>query len=398
VRHLFSQCYFCIVRSTPRYAVYSRLNLGGYLSCRLLYVIGELRAGGSERQLYYLIKSIDRVRYRPEVAVWSFKETDTYVSKIRALGVPVHPFPSGSSRATKLIAFRRLVMQIRPQVVHSYSFYTNFAAFWATRGTKAIAIGSVRSDFDWAKKDAGAVLGWLSARWPRRQIFNSSAAAETAQHSKSFFVPKECVVVRNGLDLESFRCLPVPANGKVQILGVGSLFPVKRWDRLALAALALKQRGFDFLIRIVGDGPLHASLKQQAQALGVAKCVEFIGHADDIPGLLAEATILVHTSDNEGCPNAVMEAMACGRAVVGTEVGDVPSLIVDGKTGFVVRPGDNARLVERLATLIVDSNLCRRMGENGRAKAEREFGLDRLVSDTLAVYRAVGWRDSSGCG
>ena len=66
-------------------------------------------------------------------------------------------------------------------------------------------------------------------------------------------------------------------------------------------------------------------LTQQAQALGVADCVEFMGHRDDIPDLLAHATFLVHTSDSEGCPNVVMEAMACGRAVVATDVGDTPS-------------------------------------------------------------------------
>lgn len=85
--------------------------------------------------------------------------------------------------------------------------------------------------------------------------------------------------------------------------------------------------------------------------------------------------------------------MAAGRAVVATDAGDVPS-IVDDRTGFVVRRGDDARLIERLATLITNRELCRQMGEAARAKAEREFGLDRLVSETLAAYRAAGWRDS----
>ena len=89
-----------------------------------------------------------------------------------------------------------------------------------------------------------------------------------------------------------------------------------------------------------------------------------------------------------------MEAMACGRAVVATDVGDTPSIVDHQKTGFVVPRGDDAALVERMATLIADRELCRRMGEAGRLKAEREFGLDRLVSETLAAYRAAGWKDS----
>jgi glycosyltransferase involved in cell wall biosynthesis len=169
---------------------------------------------------------------------------------------------------------------------------------------------------------------------------------------------------------------------------------VKRWDRLLKAVSSLKRRGLDFSVRIVGAGPLRESLQQQAQAFNIAGCVEFMGHRDDIPGLLAHATFLVHTSDSEGCPNVVMEAMACGRAVVATGVGDTPAIVEHQRTGFVVPRGDDAALVEHMATLIADRELCRRMGEMGRLKAEREFGIDRLVSETLAVYRAAGWKDS----
>jgi glycosyltransferase involved in cell wall biosynthesis len=88
-----------------------------------------------------------------------------------------------------------------------------------------------------------------------------------------------------------------------------------------------------------------------------------------------------------------MEAMACGRAVVATDAGDVPLLVEDGKTGFVVRRGEDAALVDRMIRLITDRELCRRMGEAGRAKAEQEFGLDRLVAETLAGYRNAGWKD-----
>jgi len=337
---------------------------------------------------------MDRKRYRPEVVVWNFHEDDTYVRQIRKLGVVLHSFPDAPSGAVKVRALSRIVKQIRPEVVHSYCFYTNFAAWWTTLGTKAVVIGAVQSDFIRDRKSSGAWLGRLSARWPRAQIFNSFMAEQNARRSRGPFVPRQLFVVQNGLDLQLFRNVPAPSEGQVRILGIGSLFPVKCWDRLLRAALELKRIGLECLVQIAGDGPLRRSLEQQAQDLGVADCVTFVGHADNVPDLLANATFLVHTSDTEGCPNVVLEAMASGRAVVATDAGDVPSLIEDGKTGFVVRRGDDAALVARMATLITDRDRCRRMGEAGRLKAEREFAVGRLVSETLAVYRSAGWRDA----
>lgn len=364
------------------------------MCCRLLYLVGQLGPGGLERQLCYLLQAMDRGRYRPAVAIWNFSEADVYVPRIRALNVPTYAFPNMPSATAKLRAFRRLVRRLEPEVVHSYTFYTNFAAYWGVRGMQSVAFGSIRNDFTFEMKSNSPWLGRLSARWPRDQICNSSLAAENVRRLQSPFIPQRLFVVRNGLDLEQFRSAPPTASGKIHIVGVGSLEPRKRWDQLLRAALELKQRGFDFLVQISGDGPLHASLQQQTQVLGIADRVEFMGYSDDIPGLLANATFLVHTSDSEGCPNVVMEAMACRRAVVATDAGDVPSLVEDGKTGFVVPRGDEATLLARMMTLMTDHDLCRRMGEAGRAKAEQQFGLDRLVSETLSAYRVMGWKDT----
>lgn len=362
------------------------------MGCRLLYLVGRLHTGGLERQLYYLLQSMDRRQYEPAVAVWNYAEEDFHIPPIRALGVPIHSLAGYSSSIEKMKAFRQLVQQLQPQAVHSYSFYTNIAAAWATWGTRAVALGSVRNDFNWEKQHAGPWLGRLCARWPRTQICNSAAAATSGRSSRSPFVPRHLPVVRNGLDLQRFRHCPLPVDEPVNLLGVGYLLPAKRWDRLLVATRELKRKQHAFTLRIAGDGPLHATLQRQAQDLGVSDCVTFLGHVDDVASLMAEATFVVHTADNEGCPNAVMEAMACGRAVVATDSGDIPFLIQEGKTGFVVRRSDEATLVERLEALIANRDLCGRMGEAGRVKAEQEFGLDRFVEKTFSAYRAAGWQ------
>ena len=360
---------------------------------RLLFLTGELGVGGSERQLYYLLLAMNREHYRPVVVVWNYQESDTYVSKIRDLGVRLFWFPESFPRRKKLLALRRLVRQLVPEVVHSYSFYTNFAAYWSARNTKAVAIGSVRSDFMWARNEAGPVLGRLSARWPRVQICNSYSAAAKARNSGASFVAKKLLVVPNGLDLSRFRYSP-PDTRKFRIAAVGSLSPVKRWDRLLRVTQQLKQRGLDFTVRVAGEGPLRDELKQQTQEFGLTGVVDFVGHVDDVAAWLVDSSVLLHTSDSEGCPNVVMEAMATGRTVVATAVGDVPSLVRDHKTGFVVSCTEEVALVDRLATLVARPELCVEFGQAAREKAKREFSLERLVSETLAAYEAAGWKDA----
>jgi glycosyltransferase involved in cell wall biosynthesis len=364
------------------------------VNCRILYLIGQLHSGGSERQLYYLLREIDWNYYRPAVVVWNYCEKDIYVPQIDKLGVPIYSLQDASLRSAKLSALRRLIKRLKPEVVHSFSFYLNVAAHWSTRGTPAVAVGSMRSALDLDKKVSGWLFGKLSARWPRVQIYNSFQAANYKSCSKSVFLPERVFVVPNAVDLQFFCVMTPPATRSVRILALGSLVPVKRWDRLLSAIAELKRRRLDFSVELVGDGPLRASLKLQAQELDISDRLILRGHADNIPRLLSDASFLAHTSDVEGSPNAIMEAMACGRAVVATDVGDVSLLVDDGKTGFVVPRGDDAMLVERMATLIDDRKLCRRMGQAGRAKAEREFGLDRLVARTLAAYRAAGWNDA----
>jgi glycosyltransferase involved in cell wall biosynthesis len=362
--------------------------------CRFLYLISQLGAGGSERQLLYLLEQLKRRQYSPHVVVWNYCEDDPYVAKIQALEVPLHALPyTTGARVYKLLTLQRLVWRLRPEVVHSYSFFTNVATWWATLGTGAVPIGALRSDFLWAEQDNGVLLGRLNMRWPRSQIFNSATAMKMARQHRRFFVPKHLFVIRNGIDLQRFRAAPLPPDGPVCLVGVGSLLPVKRWDRLVRAAAQLRQQGLTFRVRIIGDGPLRSALQQEVQRLGLAEVVELPGYSDDVPRELVAATFTVHLAAAEGCPNAVMEAMACGRAVVVMAVGDVPALVEDGKMGFVVPQDDEARLVHCLATLITDRQLCRRMGEAGGRKAEQAFGLERLVAETLAAYRVAGWRE-----
>ncbi len=372
----------------------TRTTVGNSDGCRFLYVVGQLRAGGLERQLFYLLQAMDRRRYNPAVFVWNYTESDVYVARIRALGVPVWSFAGlhGGSRE-KLREFRRVVRQVSPEVLHSYSFYTNLAAHWAAWASNTVPMGSVRSDFLGDKKESGPWLGRLSARWPRHQIFNSAHASRQAVRVGGLFIPKTMHVVRNGIDLEVFRYSPVQTPEPPLLLGIGTLIETKRWDRLIKLAARFKKEGHHFKLKIIGAGLLHGALYQLITDLQIEDHVVLPGQLDDVSAELRQATCLVHPSEVEGCPNVIMEAMASGRAVVAVDSGDVTALVEHGKTGYVVAPEDDAALARYVTLLLTNPDLSRKMGEAAREKANREFGVDRLVRETLAAYRAAGWKD-----
>ncbi|WP_176697957.1 glycosyltransferase family 4 protein [Candidatus Nitrospira nitrosa] len=361
------------------------------MRCRLLYLVGQLGLGGLERQLFYLIRSMDRCRYKPIVAVWGNSPDDQYARALCELDVPVLRLGESVTRSAKLRELCSLVSAVRPEMIHSCTFYTNIVAWWAARGTGAIPIGSVRNNFILDRRQTGRVLGRLCGRWPSAQIFNSVTAEQNARQTTTLFRSSRIYVIRNAVDLDHFSPRPHPERG--YILAVGNMYARKRWDRLIRAVAALVSRGLCPEVVHVGAGPLSDELKAMARNLHVEHLFRFLGARRDISDLLAGAAFLAHTSEDEGCPNVVMEALACGRAVVATDAGDVPYLIDNGKTGFVVPREDGGALADRIAILAADRELCQRMGDAGRVRAEQAFGIDRLRSETFAAYQAEGWKD-----
>lgn len=366
------------------------------VQCRLLYVVGQLGIGGLERQLYYLLANLNQYQYSPAVVVWNLNPNEKYYRDIETLAIPILGFPAEWSPLTKLKTLRALVRQRTPEIIHSYGFHTNFAAYYAAWGTRALAIGSLRSDFASAKREGGILRGALNARWPLVHISNSRTSADEANRAAEPFKPKQVFVVRNGLNLKQFLNVAYHPQERKYVAAVGSLLPVKRWDRLLRAfqrvIIIAKE---DVCLRIAGDGPLRSTLECLARELGISEKVEFLGAIHDIPAFLKGAKFLVHTSESEGCPNAIIEAMACGLPVIAMEAGDIPFITENGRTGFVVPQGDETALAKRITELLYDTERCLSMGLAAREKASLEFTLDRLVLETLSVYRAAGWTDTS---
>jgi teichuronic acid biosynthesis glycosyltransferase TuaC len=178
-------------------------------------------------------------------------------------------------------------------------------------------------------------------------------------------VPEVAVqTVYNGFDPELFyprkqrearRELGLPAEQKM-LLFVGNLLPIKGVSYLLSAFAILSSLAKDIHLYLIGEGRLRAELEQQRDQLGLHDQVTFMGRKpyEEIPVWINSADAVVLSSLNEGLSSIVLETMACGKPVVGTEVGGVPEILQDGITGFLAKPQDPTDLARCLQKVLID--------------------------------------------
>jgi glycosyltransferase involved in cell wall biosynthesis len=207
-------------------------------------------------------------------------------------------------------------------------------------------------------------------------------ASFTLGHDRA---PPPVAVVPNGVDLDRFAASPLPAEPVITV--VANLRPVKRHD-LFLRGLAVARRSRpDLRAVLVGEGPERERIERLAGDLGLADAVRLTGRVDDVRPFLRETRAVALTSEREGLPNALLEAMAMGRLVVATEVGGVPELVRGGREGFLVAasPEDVAT---GLLRAVEPDPAAEEIARAARIRAE-SFGWPAVVRRTEDLYRRV---------
>ncbi len=226
-------------------------------------------------------------------------------------------------------------------------------------------------------------------------------ARSIADHLETFSwlrVPIE--VVPNGVDVDVFPYRPeraaiagiegLPTAGEGQVvLHLARLSGQKGHTILLTAAARLRARFPAARYLVVGDGAEREAIEAERARLGLEDIVIMTGHRNDAAALLAASDVVVLPSLAEGFPNVILEAMAVGRPVVASAVGDSPDIVRDAVTGFLVPPGDGTAFAARVGELLGDSALRARQGAAGRALVEREFAFPPVVTRIEAYFRRL---------
>ncbi len=345
-------------------------------------LIGQLGMGGSERQLYMFLAHCDRSRWAPIVYVAG--KLGCWEAPIQKLGIPVVLLRG--SRFAKLWQFRADCVARDVKCCFSWSSYTNgFGLTLIGRGVRRI--GSFRNAlFAELTPDLARLWSWWSLACISTIVCNSrETQAQLWDRNGS---AKRIVYVPNGVHVvspecarswrEKWRARLGLRDGAVLVLGVGRLAPQKNFSRF-IDVIAQVRRKFPAHAAIAGpDFGCLADLEAQLARLGLQETVSLMGPVHDARELQCAADILLLSSDWEGMPNVILEAMAASVPCVTTKVGGVSDLIEHGASGFIAEPDvdDLARYVVRLAA---DADMRHAMGARAQATIERAHQSEQIA-------------------
>lgn len=175
-------------------------------------------------------------------------------------------------------------------------------------------------------------------------------------------------------------------SGKLLLTFSGRFIQRKGIDCLLRAWKEVADQVPEASLELLGDGPLLPEMKIMTQNLRVGNSVIFRGHVDKITQFLHMTDIFILPSLQEGMPNALLEAMACGLPSIASRIGGVVDVITDGKSGILFEPGDAAGLASAMLTLIKDAGLRQRLGEEARKNMVERFSIDSIAAEYIKLY------------
>jgi len=364
---------------------------------RVLHLIKSLGRGGAEMLLPEGLRFADRSRFEFRYAYF-LPWKDALVPALVDQGAPVDCL-AASGNARILMSARRVARYIREhgiELVHCHLPVAGAVGRLAGRMTGVPVIYTEHNKQEryhpWTR-----ALNRLTWRWQELVIAVSDDVANSiAQHMGSH-VPVE--VVLNGVDLDRFRRDPAAGAAVREELGIEPDSPVvgtvavfraqKRLEDWLAAAARIRERLPDARFVLVGDGPLRSEIEARARTRGLDDIVFFAGLREDVRPYLSAMDVYMMSSEFEGLPVALLEAMSMECTPVCTAVGGIPQAVHDGRNGYLVPPRRPGDLAEGVIRVLAMPDLGRAMGAAARDIVRQSFDMRAMARSLEGIYDRI---------
>jgi GalNAc-alpha-(1->4)-GalNAc-alpha-(1->3)-diNAcBac-PP-undecaprenol alpha-1,4-N-acetyl-D-galactosaminyltransferase len=348
----------------------------------IVLVTGSMGCGGAERVMADMANYWAGRGWRVTVATWNspaardFYTLSSHIERVWLQAVS----PGGSAIGTfrslvsQVLAMRRLLRRVKPDVVLSFIDVSNILTLLAAVGVDVPVVISERTH--------PVLNDTISRPWKllRRLSYWRAQQVIAQTRDAAGWIERRChttvSVIPNFL-----RALPEPVAARESlIIAVGRLSKEKGFDILIEAFARVRARFPDWRLCILGAGPEQGSLADQVRKLDLQTRVELVGQVSDVEAWMARAALMVHPSRREGFPNAVLEAMGMGVAVICADCRSGPSeLIVDGVNGRLVPVDDLESLTLAMSQLMADSKARERLGKEA-SRVRQQFAQGMLMN------------------
>jgi glycosyltransferase involved in cell wall biosynthesis len=368
----------------------SRLGAGEPTRRLIMQLTWSLVAGGSEMYAYTIAANLDAARYSSFMCALDQGgplEPDIESSRIPYLIMNRRP----GLELSLMWRLYRLFKKHRPAVVHTHHFNQLFYSALGARLAGARIVHTEHSVEYLKSRRFRIALRLLSILCDR--VIAIGNDGRRALESQAGIPARKLMVMRAGVNLSAFRisrsearrALDIPDSQPVVAI-VARLFPEKNHKLLLAAFKDVTRRISGARLLIVGEGVEQEAIADEISRLGLAGSVDLMGVRRDVARILAASDLFVLSSDREGLPIAVLEAMAAGKPVVATAVGDLPAIVRDGETGFLVPAHDPARLADAIVSLLSRPEFAAEMGLKGRRLVEESYSVGSMIARIEDLY------------
>jgi glycosyltransferase involved in cell wall biosynthesis len=359
---------------------------------RVVVVVSHLGLGGAERQTIELLRQLRGTEWAPVRVICLSAQASPYGETVRALGYPLSIIARvGGFDVSRWLALRRLFRRERAGVIHAVNWFASGYCVLARSG-RAQIVSSIRNSHLPAGRVRQSALPPLIRR-AAGVLVNSERGRQLVIHTCKV-PPARIALVPNGIDVDLLRTAALPGALRREleiaplspvVLYVGRNARVKNIPRLLDVVRQLLRTNPEAHMVLAGEG-LDRRLVEGTD-LAAASRLHCLGIRADIPSLLRDATLLLLTSDSEGMPNVVLEALAVGVPVVATAVGDIAQILPE-QCGVLV-PCETEPLVAAVRRVIAEAPSFARAVEQYSTRLRATHSVEAMASGTVAVWRSA---------
>ena len=373
---------------------------------RVLHITPSFRVGGAEQMAGHLMVGLSE--WHDVAGACLYPATNSSIEgRLLQANIPVWHLgkrPGFDPRLFK--SLDRVLKEVRPHVVHTHLSVLRYALPGLRRHRVPLVVHTMHNLAEHETDAFGRVVHWFAFRWG---VLPVAISREVAASVKRVYGVECKAIVPNCIPVENYRrSLADRARWRekerferdaILFTCVGRLEPQKNPLLLVQAFAALNNPRIHLIM--LGEGSLQEQLAAYIRQHGLERRVHLLGKRNEVPECLAASDVFVLSSNWEGNPLAVIEAMAAGLPVVATAVGGVPELVESGQQGILVPPGDCAAFANAMRILLDDPGTRAAMANAARARAIALFDVDRMAQGYAHFYRkalAVSFRHASPAG